>query len=170
MAALAVAVAVALASLAAAGSTALAQTPEFKQIKLTEKHIMGFISSQKDFAEIAPRLQAMGDKPDAKLQADLEALAKKAGFASFAELDDVAANISMVMAGLDPDTGAYTDPIEAINKEMEEVKKDASIPEKDKKQMLEEMQDALKSTPPLQFKENIELVKKFAKDIEKSLQ
>ena len=36
--------------------------------------------------------------------------------------------------------------------------------------MLEEMEQALKTTPPLQFKENVVIVKKFQKEIEKALQ
>ena len=97
-------------------------------------------------------------------------MAKKNGFTSFVELDDVAANISMVMAGLDPQSGDYMDPIDAIKKEMDEIKKDDKIPEKDRKQMLEEMAEALKTTPPLQYKENITTVKKYQKEIEKALQ
>jgi hypothetical protein len=151
---------------------AVAQAPpmEFKQLKLNDKQVQGFITAQKDLAAIAGKLQAAGDKPDPKLQAELEAIAKRNGFASFLEFDDVAANISMVMAGLDPQTGDYTDPVEAIKKEMADIQKDATIPEKDKKQMMQEMEEALKSTPPLQFQENIALVKKFQKEIEQSLQ
>ena len=147
-----------------------AQTQDFKQIKLTEDQVKGFISAQKDIGAIAPKLQAAGDKIDAALQAELEGIAKKHGFKTFSELDDVAANISMVMAGLDPATGEYTDPVEAIKKEIADIEKDQSIPEKDKKQMLEEMNEALKSTPPLEHKENIVLVKKYQKEIEVSLQ
>jgi hypothetical protein len=147
-----------------------AEAQEFNQIKLTEKHIQGFIASQKELSAMADRLQASGDKPDPKLEAELEALAKKHGFASFQELDDVAANISMVMAGLDPQSGNYSDPIETIKKEMEDIKADKSIPEKDKKQMLDEMTQALSTTPPLKYKENIEVVKKHQAAIEKALQ
>jgi hypothetical protein len=149
---------------------AAAQPLEFKQLALTEPQIKGFINAQKDITAIAPKLQAAGDKIDAALQAELEGIAKKHGFKTFAELDDVAANISMVMAGLDPQSGEYTDPIDAIKKEIADIEKDAAIPEKDKKQMLEEMNDALKTTPPLQFRDNIQLVKKFQKEIEVSLQ
>jgi hypothetical protein len=162
-------VAMGLAVLAAAGP-AIAQTFEFKQLKLTEAHIKGFIASQSDLAAISEKLQKAGDKPDPGLQKELEQLAQRHGFKSFSELDDVAANISMVMAGLDPETGEYTDPIEAIRKEMEEIKKDDAIPEKDKKQMITEMEEALKSTPPLQFKDNIALVKKYQQDIDKAMQ
>ena len=157
-------------AVAVSPSSAQTTSTEFKQIKLAEKSVQGFIAAQKDLAAMAAKLQAAGDKPDAKLQAELEGVATKNGFANFAELDDVAANISMVMAGLDPQSGDYMDPIEAIKKEMEEIKKDDKIPEKDKKQMLEEMDTALKTTPPLQYKENVALVKKFQKDIEKALQ
>jgi hypothetical protein len=149
---------------------AAAQPFEFKQVKLTEAHIKGFIGSQGDLAAIAEKLQKAGDKPDPGLQKELEQLAQRHGFKSFNELDDVAANISMVMAGLDPETGDYTDPIEAIRKEMEDIRKDDAIPEKDKKQMIAEMEEALKSTPPLQFKENIALVKKYQQEIDKAMQ
>ncbi len=149
---------------------AVAQDAEFKQIKLTEKQIQNFISAQNALNEMANKLQGASDGPDAKLQAELEALSKKSGFASFEEMDDVAANISMVIAGIDPKSGEYTDPVEAIKKEIEDIKADTSIPDKDKKQMLEEMEEALTSTPPLKFPENIQLVKKYRTDIDKVLQ
>lgn len=155
---------------AAAPLHAQTTTVDFKQVQLTEKTVQGFIAAQKDLAAMASKLQAAGDKPDPKLQAELEGVATKNGFTNFADLDDTAANISMVMAGLDPQSGEYVDPVEAIKKEMEEIKKDDKIPEKDKKQMLEEMDQALKTTPPLQFKDNVALVKKFQKEIEKALQ
>ena len=78
------------------------------------------------------------------MQAELESIAKKHGFADFNEYDDVAANISMVMAGIDPQTKAFTEPKVAIQKEIDEVKADKSIPEKEKKQMLDELAEALK--------------------------
>jgi hypothetical protein len=149
---------------------AQATSADFKQVQLSEKSVQGFIAAQKDLAAMASKLQAAGDKPDAQLQAELESVATKNGFTNFADLDDTAANISMVMAGLDPQSGEYVDPVEAIKKEMEEIKKDDKIPEKDKKQMLDEMEQALKTTPPLQFKDNVTIVKKFQKEIEKALQ
>lgn len=149
-------------------STVTAQ--EINQIKLTDQHVQGFIAAQKDLTAIAGELQSAGDKPDAQLQGKLEDIAKKNNFASFNELDDVAANISLVMAGLDPQSGEFSDPVEMLKKEMAEIEGDKTIPEKDKKQMLEELQDALKSTPPLKFTENIALVKKHREAIEKALQ
>ena len=141
-----------------------------KQIPLTAKHVEGFIAAQKDMATVAEKMQGNSDKPDPKVQAELEAIAKKHGFASFAEYDDVAANISMVMAGIDPQSRAFTEPKVAIQKEIDEVKGDTTITEKEKKQMLEELAEALKSAQPIQHPANIELVKKYWEKIDAVLQ
>jgi hypothetical protein len=159
-------VAVALAPLS---GPALAQGA-LKQIPLTDKHIEGFIAAQKDMAQVAEKMQGNSDKPDPKVQAELETISKKHGFASFQEYDDVAANISMVMAGIDPQSRAFTEPKVAIQKEIDEVKGDNTIPEKERKQMLEELAEALKSAQPIQHPANIELVKKYWEKIDAVLQ
>ena len=154
-------------------STALAQEPKdepIKQIKLSDAQVKSFIAAQPDLATVAPKLQEAGDNIEPALQTELDGIAKKHGFTSFTELDDVAANISIVMAGLDPQTGDYTDPLEALKKELDEVKSDASIPDADKKQLVEELTDAIKSTPPLEHKDNIGIVKKHREEIEKAMQ
>jgi hypothetical protein len=120
---------------------------------------------------VAEKMQgATTDKPDPKIQAELESIAKKYGFKDFNEYDDVAANISMVMAGIDPQSKAFTEPQVAIQKEIEEVKGDKSIPEKEKKQMLDELSEALKSAKPIANPGNIELVKKYFDKIDAVLQ
>ena len=139
-------------------------------MKLSDPQVKSFIAAQPDLAAIASKIQAAGDKPDPALQSELEGIAKKHGFKDFAELDDVAANISIVMAGLDSQTGNFTDPVEALQKELEDVKKDASIPDTDKKQLVDELTEAIKTTPPLQNKENIDIVKTHRAEIEKALQ
>ena len=58
---------------------------------------------------MAPKLQEAGDTIAPALQTELDDIAKKHGFATFAELDDVAANISIVMAGLDSKLGEFTE-------------------------------------------------------------
>lgn len=146
-----------------------AAASDFQQVQLTEAQVKGFIAAQKDLNGISDQLQAAGDNPDPKLQAKLDDIAKKNGFKNFKDLDDVAANISMVMAGFDAQ-GNYSDPVDSLKKEMEDVKSDASIPEKDKAQTLAEMQEALKNTPPLKYKDNVTLVKKYRSEIETALQ
>jgi hypothetical protein len=154
----------------AAAPVAFAQDV-IKQVKLSEAQIKGFIAAQADMAKISEKMQATtSEKPDPKIQAELEAIATKNGFKDFSEYDDVAANISMVMAGIDPSSGVYTDPVSSIKKEIEEVTADKSLSEKDKKQMLDELNEALKSAQPIQFPENVELVKKNRAEIDKVLQ
>jgi hypothetical protein len=46
-----------------------------------------------------------------------EAVAKKNGFASLAEYDDVWTNITMIISGIDPQTKKFTEPTEQIKKE-----------------------------------------------------
>src|SRR4030095_16362669 len=78
--------------------TATAQ--EAKQIRLTEKHIHGFIAAYEDIAKLYD--DADTDKPDdPKVEAQAAAFAKKNGFASLAQYDDVLTNITMIMSGID---------------------------------------------------------------------
>jgi hypothetical protein len=143
---------------------------DVKQIKLTDDQVTHFIAAQADLAAIASKIQAAGDKPDPALQTELEGIAKKHGFGNFAELDDVAANISIVMAGLDSSTGNFVDPVDALKKERDEVTKDTTIPDTDKKQLLDELNEAIATTPRLQYKENVDIVKAHRAEIEKALQ
>jgi hypothetical protein len=136
-----------------------ATAQEVKQIKLTEKHIQSFIAAYKDMAKIYEG--ANFDKPDPKVEAQAEAVAKKNGFASLAEYDDVSANISMIVSGIDPQTKKFTEPPELIKNDIAALKADKSVPEADKKQELAELDAALKDAKPIQFKENITLVLKY---------
>ena len=163
-----------LAALAVAALTHIcgaAWAQAVNQIKLTEKQIDGFIAAQKDMAAVSEKMQGTAsDKPDPKIQSELESIAKKHGFKDFGDYDDVAANISMIMAGIDPQTKAFIEPAAAIKKEIEEVQGDKSIPEKEKKQMLEELNEALKTAAPVQHPSNVDLVKKHFDKIESVLQ
>jgi hypothetical protein len=136
-----------------------ATAQEVKQIKLTEKHIQSFIAAYKDMAKIYEG--ANFDKPDPKLEAQAEAVAKKNGFASLAEYDDVSANISMIVSGIDPQTKKFTEAPELIKNDIAALKADKSIPEAEKKRELAELDAALKDAKPIQFKENITLVLKY---------
>ena len=166
-----VAAVAAVAALALVQTTGGAAAQAVKQVPLNDKQIEGFVAAQKDMAAVTKKMQGeTSDKPDPKIQAELEAVAKKYGFASFAEYDDVAANISLILAGIDPETKKFSEPREAILKEIEEVKKDKSIPAKEKKQMLDELNEALKNAEPIKFRDNIALVTKYYDKLEAVLQ
>jgi hypothetical protein len=151
---------------AAQGQKQDSDDQSFKQMRLTDKQVKGFISAQKQLAPLASKLEAQGEKSDPALQKQVEQIAKTNGFASLDELGDVTSNISIVLAGLDPKTGQFTEPPDLIRKEMEEVKQDTQMSQKDKDQALSEMQKALKVAAPLQYKENISVVKKYQKELE----
>jgi hypothetical protein len=143
--------------------------PELKQMKLTEQNIKGFLGAQKDLIAITAKLEAAGDTIDEKLQKELDQIASKNGFKDFADFEDIRSNIMLVMAGIDPDNGQYSDPIELIKKDIEAIKSDKTLSDADRKSQLDEMQDALKEMQPLQFPDNVELVKKYAKQIDEVL-
>jgi len=158
-----------LALVGSMGTPAAAQQP--RQIKLTEKHLQGFIAAQKAMSAIAEKMEnTSSDKPDPKIQAQFEDVAKKNGFRSYAEYDDVAANISMVMAGLDPQTKQFTDAQTAIKKEIDEVNADKSISAEEKKDLLEELNESLKSAVTVQNLSNVDLVRKYYDQIDALMQ
>jgi hypothetical protein len=130
-----------------------------KQIKLTEKHIQGVMAAYKDMAKLYEGMNS--DKPDPQVEAQAAAIAKKNGFASLAEYDDAWINISMIMSGIDPQTKKFTEPPEQIKREIAALKADKSIPDADKKEDLAQLEEELKNTKPIQFKENIALVVKY---------
>jgi hypothetical protein len=136
-----------------------ATAQETKQIKLTEKHIQGFMASYEDMAKLFE--SANPDNPDPKVEAQAVVIAKKNGFASLAEYDGAWMNISMIMSGIDPQTKKFTEPPNQIKNEIAALKADKSVPEAEKKEGLAQLEAALKNAKPIQFKENIALVLKY---------
>jgi hypothetical protein len=137
-----------------------ATAQEVKQIKLTDKHIQGFMAAYEDIARLYDAAES--DKPeDPKVEAQAAAVAKKHGFAGLAQYDDVSMNITMIMSGIDPQTKKFTEPPEQIKNEIAALKADKSVPEAEKKEGLAQLEAALKMARPIQFKENIALVLKY---------
>jgi len=155
-------------AVAAIAAFVLAQIPggamaqAVKQIQLTEKQVESFIAVQKDLAAIMQKFQGSpGDKPDPRIRAEVEAAVKKSGFANLDEYDSVAQNVSLLMSCIDPKTKAFSEPKVAIQQQIDELKADKSVPESQKKQILEGLNAALATAEPIKFPSNIELVKKY---------
>jgi hypothetical protein len=167
---LAACLALPLAAWTLSGGPAAAQT-SFRQVDLTEKQVQGFIAAQKPMTEATERIQSRpSDTPDPKLQAELEAIAKKQGFRDLAEYDEVAATISMVMAGIDPETKQYVPADVAIRQQIKDLEADKSLPADERKQALEELNDSLKAAQPIRNPANVDLVKKYYDKIEAVLE
>jgi len=156
------------AALAFVAAPALAQDA-MKQVQLSEKQVQGYIAAQKDMAALSEKMQG-NSKPDAKMQSQMEAAIKKAGFANMDEYSAVADNIQLVMSGIDPETKNFSEPKVAIQKEIDEVKNDKSMSAEEKKQALAELNEALKAAEPVKFQGNVELVKKYYDQLDKGSQ
>jgi hypothetical protein len=138
-----------------------ATAQETKQIKLTEKHIQGFMASYEDMAKLFESANPDNPGGSSKVEAQAAVIAKKNGFASLAEYEGAWMNISMIMSGIDPQTKKFTEPPNQIKNEIAALKADKSVPEAEKKQGLAQLEAALKNAKPIQFKENITLVLKY---------
>jgi hypothetical protein len=137
------------------------QPPPFKQIALTDKQIEGVIAAAKDMDAITEKLPENA-KPDPKVMAQLDAAAKKNGFAGFDEYNNVVDNISIVMAGFDPATKKYVGTEAVIKAQIAQVQADKKMSPNDKKDALAELNQALKAPePPIENKGNIDLVAKY---------
>jgi hypothetical protein len=133
---------------------------QLKQIALTDKQIDGAVAASKEMDPITAKLQPNA-KPDAKVIASLEAVAKKNGFASYDEYNNVMDNIGLVFAGIDPATKKYVGAEAVIKAEIAQTQADKKMSPKDKKAALEDLNMALKDPgPDVQNKGNIDLVVK----------
>ncbi len=132
-----------------------------KQIPLADAQVRNFLAAQSEIAPIlAKQPENASDKPDPKLMAQLDAVAKKHNFASYDDFDEVEGNIGLVVDGIDPETKKYVGADVVLKKQIAQIQADKKIPAADKKQALEEMNGALKSIEPIKFPANIDLVLK----------
>jgi lipopolysaccharide export LptBFGC system permease protein LptF len=137
------------------------QPAPIKQIALTDKQIEGVLAAAKDMDAITAKLPEDA-KPDTKVTAQLDDVAKKNGFASYDEYNDVVDNISMVLAGFDPTTKKYVGTEAVIKAQIAQVQADKKINAKDKKEALADLNEAMKTpVPPIENKGNIDLVAKY---------
>ena len=137
------------------------QLPTLKQMALTDKQIQGVLAAQKDLDAITAKLPDNAP-PDAKVTAQLDAVAKKNGFASYDEYNDVIDNISLVLGGFDPATKKYVGSEAVIKAQIAEVEADKKMSAKDKKEALADLNEALKApVPAIENKGNIDLVGKY---------
>ncbi len=142
---------------------AVAQSAEapLKQVALTDAQIKGVLAASKDMDAVTAKLPENAP-PDAKATAQLDAVAKKNGFASYDEYNNVTDNIGLVLAGFDPATKKYVGSDAVIKAQIAQIEADKKMSAKDKKEAMADLNEALKSpAPAVQNKGNIELVAKY---------
>jgi hypothetical protein len=141
---------------------AAAPDEPMKQIALTEAQVQSYIAAAADIEPVLDKVpQNDSGQLDAKVLTQLDAAAKKHQFASFEDYQDVAANIGLVMDGVDPQTKKYVGADAILKKQIAEVQADAKMAAAEKKQALAELTEALKSIDPVKNAGNIDLVLKY---------
>ena len=132
-----------------------------KQMAVSEKQAQGVIAAAKDMDAITDKLPENA-KPDPKITAQLDGVAKKNGFASYDEYNNVLDNLGLVLAGFDPASKKYVGAEAVIKAQIAEVQADKKMSPKDKKEALADLNEALKSpAPAVENKGNIDLVTKY---------
>ena len=145
----------------APSQAAPAQPPALKQIALTDKQIDGVLAAQKDMDAITAKMPE-NTAPDQKMMAQLDGVAKKHGFASYDDYNNVVDNISLVLGGFDPASKKYVGTEAVIKAQIAQLQADKKMPAKDKKEALDELNQALKTpAPAIENKANIDLVGKY---------
>ncbi|MBR0969289.1 hypothetical protein [Bradyrhizobium japonicum] len=146
---------------APAPQAAPAQAPALKQIALTDKQLDGVLAAQKDMDAITEKLPE-NTAPDQKVIGQLDGVARKNGFAGYDDYNNVLDNISLVLGGFDPATKKYVGTEAVIKSQIAQVQADKKMPAKDKKEALDELNEALKTpAPQVENKANIDLVGKY---------
>jgi hypothetical protein len=142
---------------------ALAQSEPWgpKQVPLTEVLIKQYLAAQKDIeAVLGDAPPQTTDRPDPKIAAKLDAIAKKYQFASYDEFNRVAGNIAIILEGVDPKTKKYVGSDVVLRQEIAAVQADKKMSPADKNAALAELNGDLKALVPIQNKANIDLVLK----------
>ena len=133
---------------------------EVKQVALTAKQIDNYLAAKKEMDALTDKAPDTGDKPDPAFLAQLDAGAKKHGFADYSEYDDVSNNVGLAMDGIDPQAKKYVGSETMLKKELAGLQADKQMPAKDKKEAMDQITAALKNPPNLQFPANADLVVK----------
>ena len=142
----AVSAAVLVAPIANVGIAWAQQDAAPKQIKLTQPIVDHLIAAQKQIRTAegsAPQDQNAAADP--KLEAKMAGIIKSSGFASMSDFSDASYSVGMVLSGMDPEGGDYIGPQAALKKQLDEVKADAKMPPKEKKEATDELNEAMKS-------------------------
>jgi hypothetical protein len=132
-----------------------------KQLALTDKQIEAVIAAQKEMNPITDKLPENAPA-DPKIIAQLEAIAKKNGFASYDDYNIVIDNISLVLGGIDPVSKKYVGSEAVIKGQIAQVEAEKKMSAEDKQRALNDLNLALKlPAPVIENKGNIDLVIKY---------
>src|SRR5215218_8499534 len=137
------------------------QEAPLKQIALTDAQVQSVLAAAKEMDPITEKIDENA-KPDPKITAQLDGIAKRFGFANYDDYNLVVDNITLVLGGFDPATKKYVGDEAVIKAQIAQVTADKKISAKDKKEILADLNGALKGPMPvIENKGNIDLVAKY---------
>jgi hypothetical protein len=147
-----------------------AQEAPMKQMALTEKQVEGVLAAQEEMDAVMEKLPENA-KPNPKITAQLDGIAKKHGFTSYDEYGAAMNNINLVLDGFDSQTKKFVGFEAVIKAQIDQVQADQKMSAKNKKAALAELNEALKTpAPAIEHKGNIDLVAKYYDKLAEALQ
>jgi len=132
-----------------------------EQMPLTEDQVKHYVASLGEMQIAMGDAPADAAEPDAKTMTKLEAIARKFGFKDFAEYNNVAGNIAIVVDGVDPDTKTYVGADKMIERAIQDTESEKQMSDADKKATVADLQAQLKTVKPIKNKANVDLVLKY---------
>lgn len=133
-----------------------------RQVALTEKQIKGFLAASSDIRSVTDNAPEDVDKLSPKTVAQLDAVARKNGFASYDEYNLISENIGLVIAGYDTVNRTYVGKEALIKSRIARVQADQKMSADSKQEKLRDLQDDLGwPLPRVAYKNNIGLVVKY---------
>ena len=132
---------------------------QMKQVDLSDDLLDNLLAAKKDIDGVLAKLpDSASDQPDAKTIAMLDKAAKGHKFASYGDYEDVSNTVGLVMGGIDPETKTYVGTEALTRKQIAQVQADKSMNPKDRKEALQELNEALKSPVQVKNHANIDVV------------
>ena len=135
------------------------------QVELDAGILERFDKAQAEMSDLefqSARGSFSGDPADdPELYAAFGEVSRKHGFKSFEEVANVGRTISLVMTGLDPATGDFSEPVDALKAALERARSDPALQEAQRQQVIAEIEALLPTVPKLEHKGNVEVVKAF---------
>ena len=141
------------------GGSDLADTENFEQVQMTDAQVKGYIAASPRLSELFDRMDSAETNPDPKLDAELEAIARKHGFNSYDELENIGSNIGFVLSGINEEDGSFREPLEVLKEELAAVQQDPSLESEEKQQLIASIKESIELTPKLKYPGNVDVVR-----------
>jgi len=141
------------------GGSDPADIDNFEQVQMTDARVKGYIAASPRLSELFDRMDSAETSPDPKLDAELEAIARKHGFKSYDELENVGLNIGFVLSGINEEDGSFREPLEVLEEELTAVRQDPSLEPEERQQLIASIKETIQLTPKLKYLGNVDIVR-----------